>query len=103
MYWGTYLGTLHPGDLCEPPPFAMPHGPRLDALPLFVQNLRSRSSPGIFGPALCPGSSTGVLNHLMVRGIEGRPLGPGHLHPSATKPFPRGLAQYRIDNPRWGK
>ena len=34
-------------DLCEPFPLGMPRGPRLDALPQFVRNLRSRSSPGI--------------------------------------------------------
>ncbi len=45
----------------------MPRQPRLDALPLFVRNLRSRSSSGIYDPAFRPGSSTGVLHPVMLR------------------------------------
>jgi len=59
---------------------AVPRGPRLDALPLFVRSLRSRSLPGILGPALRPGSLTGVLHHVIPRGTQGRALAPGHLH-----------------------
>ncbi len=50
----------------------MPRQSRLDDLPLFVRNLQSRSSPGIFGPALGAGSTTGVLQHLICHGIEWR-------------------------------
>ena len=39
---------MHPNDLWGTPPLARPRDPRLDALPLFVRTLRSRSSPGIF-------------------------------------------------------
>ena len=56
-------GTLHPDDLCGTPPIATPRQPRLDAF---------RSSSGTFGPALRPGSTTGVLYHVMLRGIERR-------------------------------
>jgi len=38
--------------------------------------MRFRSSRGIFGPARSAGSSTGVLQHVMVRGIERRALAP---------------------------
>jgi len=40
------------------------------SIPLFVRNLRFRSSSGIFDSALRPESSTGTLRHGMVRGIE---------------------------------
>jgi hypothetical protein len=85
--WGTDWGTGRTGGRsirtllglvcglpCRPATamFAVPRGPRLDALPLFVRTLRSRSSPGIFDPALRPGSLTGVLHHVMLRGIKGR-------------------------------
>jgi len=50
----------------------MPRQRRLDALPVFVRNLRSRSSPGIFDPALRPGFSTGVLHHVRICKAKGR-------------------------------
>ncbi len=48
--------TLHLEELCRTLPLATPRGPRLDALPLFVRTLRSRTSSRVFGPALCPGA-----------------------------------------------
>jgi len=63
---------LHPDDLCEPLPFVMPRGPRLDALPLFARDLRSRSSSGIYGPARGAGPSTGVLHHVRIYKAKGR-------------------------------
>jgi len=75
--WGTEWGTDGMGDvasgmgdvasgrsLCYAP-LAMPRQSRLDAF---------RTSSGIFGPALRPGSSTGTLYHVMVRGLERRAL-----------------------------
>ncbi len=64
--------TLCSDDLCEPFPLGMPRGLRLDALPLFVRNLRSRSSSGIYDPALRPGFSTGVLHHVRICKAKGR-------------------------------
>ena len=43
-----------------------PHAPRPPRMPFC-------SSSGTFGPALRPGSSTGVLDPVMLRGSEGRP------------------------------
>jgi len=56
-------GTLHPDDPCATLPLAMPRQPRLDPF---------RSSPGIFDPALRPGSSTGTLHSVIGRGLEPR-------------------------------
>ena len=59
---------------------AMARGPRLDALPLFARTHRSRSLPGIYAPALCPGSTTGVVHYVRLHGIaagEGGVPGPG--------------------------
>jgi len=50
----------------------MTHSPRADALPVLIRNLRSRSSPGIFGPALRAGSTTGVLHHVRICKAKGR-------------------------------
>jgi len=44
---------------------AMPRQSRLDAF---------RTSSGIFGPALRPGSSTGTLHHVILLGLERRSL-----------------------------
>lgn len=53
----------------------LPCGSRLDTLPLFVRISRSRSSPGIFDPAPCPGATSGVPHQVTLRGMECRPLG----------------------------
>ena len=57
-YWGTYWVGLHPKDLFLRLPSPPPQHP-----------------PGC-PPALRPGSSTGVLHHVMLRGIEGHLLAP---------------------------
>jgi len=57
-----------------------------------------RSSSGTFGPALRPGSSTGTLNHVMVRGIERRPLAPRlGISPRAVYAAAQQGAQYRAE------
>jgi len=46
-YWDVPVDVAPIVTLCSATR-VMPRGPRLDALPLFVRTLRSRSSPGIF-------------------------------------------------------
>jgi len=48
----------------------MPRVSRLDAHPLFVRKLRSRTSSGIYAPALSAGSTTGVVHYVRLQGIE---------------------------------
>jgi hypothetical protein len=60
------MGDVASGrSLCYAPPRAMPRQPRLDPF---------RSSSGTLGPALRPGSSTGTLHHVIVRGLERRAI-----------------------------
>jgi hypothetical protein len=80
--WGTGMGDVASGRslFCGTLAIAMPRQPRLDAF---------RSSSGTFGPALRPGSSTGTLHPIMVRGIERPPRAfPQQLAPSGLRHGP---------------
>jgi hypothetical protein len=59
-----------------------------------------RASSGTFGPALRPGSSIGVLHHMMVRGIERRALAPVlGISPQAIYAAAQRAQEHRAERP----